>query len=408
MAQIPSPPHNTDSGWPGGPGDPLPALSPPGSTPGAATGSVRTHIVGQVVVLDAAGRLSDVVLALDWAIRRALADEPRGVVCDISDTWDCGATGALRLLATAGAHSRYWPGIPVAVACRDPQVRQTLRAKPLADHLIVTQSRRIALAAILRTRSPQVVSLALTAHPTAPRAARDFVSEFLLDRGLGPLIQTARLVITELVTNAMIHAGTDIELSVAVHHDALRLTVRDRCPTPPRRSAPASGSGRHGLAIIAGLSTACGVLPTVDGGKAVWVVLDQTSSQAKEPPTGTRLFADHEAPQMAHPGSRQALHTRSTQEIATVLRRTVHYAVARRQDAQAAQPMLLWVSDHRSAPMAAALASCRRDLAAVPTSIPLAHEVDMLANAVLTLALWDESAATDREVRPCASEQQFW
>jgi hypothetical protein len=150
MAQIRRQPRNARPGVSGGSGHPTPARSRPGLTVGDTSGSVRTHVVGQVVVLDAAGRLSDVVLALDWAIRRALADEPRGVVCDISGTWECHATGALRLLATAGRHSRYWPGIPVAVACRDPQVRQALRGKPLADHLIVSPSRRRALTAVDR------------------------------------------------------------------------------------------------------------------------------------------------------------------------------------------------------------------------------------------------------------------
>jgi hypothetical protein len=385
MAQIHRQPQNRRPGVSGGPGDP-PARSRPGLAVGDASGSVSTHVVGQVVVLDAAGRLSDVVLGLAWAIRRALAEEPRGVVCDISGTWECGATGALRLLATAGAHSRYWPGIPVAVACRDPQVRETLRGKPLADHLIVSPSRRLALAAILRTRGPQVASLGMAPHPTAPRAASDFVSGFLQDLRLGPLTQTACLVASELVTNAVVHAGTDIELSVAVHHEALRLTVRDRCPTPPRRRAPSPGAHRHGLAIVAGLSTACGVLPTADGGKAVWVVLDPTSGQATGPATGAQLFPGQGAAQVP-PSTQLFGPVRGTQEIAAVLRRTVRYAVARRQDAQAAQPMLLWVADHRRGPMAAALQSCRRDLAAVPTSIPLAREVDMLANAVDALPL---------------------
>jgi hypothetical protein len=79
-------------------------------------------------------------------------------------------------------------------------------------------------------------------HLTVPRAASDFVTGSLGDRRLGRLTPTACLVVGELVTNAMTHTGTDIELSVAVHHDALRLTVRDRCPTPRRRQAASPGA----------------------------------------------------------------------------------------------------------------------------------------------------------------------
>ncbi len=77
---------------------------------------------------------------------------------------------------------------------------------------------------------------------------------------------------------------------------------------------------------------------------------------------------------------------RGTEETATVLRHTVQYAVARRQAAEAALPMLLWVAGDRGAPLTLALASCRRDLSATPTSTALAREVDMLAFAVDALA----------------------
>jgi anti-sigma regulatory factor (Ser/Thr protein kinase) len=49
----------------------------------------------------------------------------------------------------------------------------------------------------------------------------------LLEHRLGRRIPAAGLVISELVSNAMVHAGTNIDLSLAVAHDALRLSVRD-------------------------------------------------------------------------------------------------------------------------------------------------------------------------------------
>jgi len=47
---------------------------------------------------------------------------------------------------------------------------------------------------------------------------------------LGRVISSASLVVSELVTNSTIHAGTDIALSVAWNAGALRLTVRDNSP----------------------------------------------------------------------------------------------------------------------------------------------------------------------------------
>lgn len=241
---------------------------------------VRTHAVGQVVVLDVDGRLSDVVEDLDRAIRLALAEGLRGVVCDMSAVRECDAPGALRVLASAGRHVRDWPGIPVAVACPDAQVREVLRGKPLGGHLLVTASVHLALSAVLRTTAPVVESQRLAPHPTAPRASRDFVGRTLLDWGLGHRIPTACLLVSELVTNAMVHAGTDIDLSVAAHLRAVRVTVRDRSPGLPLQPGAHLDLHGRGLAIVAGLSRAWGVLPTADGGKVVWAVLDASPGLA--------------------------------------------------------------------------------------------------------------------------------
>lgn len=235
---------------------------------------VRTHAIRQVVVLEAARRLSDVGEDLDDTIQLALADEPRGVVCDLSAVLDGTEPADLDRLAAAGRHVRDWPGIPIVVACPDPLVRSALAGHPLGKHLIASASMLPALSAVLSSSPPSVERLRLTAHSTAPRAARDFVTRTLLDWRLGRVIPSASLMVGELVASSMISAGTDIDLSVAWHLGALRLTVRDH--------GDGTAHHRHGyldlnwrrLPIVASLSRAFGVLPTAGGGKAVWAVLD--------------------------------------------------------------------------------------------------------------------------------------
>lgn len=239
---------------------------------------VRTHAVGHVVVLDVSGWLSDVVDDLDRAIRLALAEAPRGVVCDLSAVQECGEPAALAVLASAGRHARDWPGIPLAMACPDAAVRAALGAHPLGGHMTVTSSMRLALSAVLRTSSPAVESLRLAPHPTAPRASRNFVSHTLLDWRLEELTATASLLVSELVTNAMVHAGTDIDLSLATHMRALRMTVRDHSAGLPLQPDARLDLHGRGLAIVAGLSRTWGVLPTADGGKVVWAVIDSASA----------------------------------------------------------------------------------------------------------------------------------
>ena len=235
---------------------------------------VRTHVLRQVVVLEVAGRLSDVVEDLDRAIAMALADGPRGVVCDLALVSQDADADAVEMLATAGRHVQDWPGIAVAVACTDPRVREELRTHPLGRQLIVTASLLPAVSAVLATPVLAVEWLRLAPHPTAPRASRNFVTRILSDWGLDTLIPSACLVVSELVTNSTIHAGTDIVLSVTWNLGALRLTVRDNNPDLARQWYSEFDLHGRGLTIVAGLSRADGVLPTADGGKVVWAVLN--------------------------------------------------------------------------------------------------------------------------------------
>ena len=236
---------------------------------------VSTHALRQVAVLKAAGRLSEVVDDLDHAIQLALADGPRGVVCDLSAVLKGAEPVAVEVLATAGRHVRDWPGIPVAVACPDPQVREALRAHPLGGHLIVTESLFSALSAVFSTPALVVERLRLAPHPTAPRASRVFVTRTLLDWGLGRVIRFADLLVSELVASSSVNVGTDIDLSVTWDRGALRLTVQDHGPAPSSRQPhPHLDPHARVLAVVAGLSRAFGVLPTADGGKVVWAVLN--------------------------------------------------------------------------------------------------------------------------------------
>jgi hypothetical protein len=236
----------------------------------------------QVTVLEGAGRLSDVVEDLDRAMQLALADEPRGVVCDLSAVPGGFEPVAVEVLATAGRHARDWPGIPVGVACPDPQVREALRAHPLGRHLIITESMFSALSAVLATPTLTVERLRLAPHPTAPRAARSFVTRTLLDWQLNRVVPFASLVVSELVASSSINTGTVIDVSVVWNLDALRLTVRDYGPSLPDQHHSRSALHGRGLTVVAGLSRAFGVLPGANGGKVVWAVLN---APRRPPPT---------------------------------------------------------------------------------------------------------------------------
>src|SRR5450631_505013 len=261
-----------------------PPAQPAGSPVSDRARGVRKHEIRQVAVLEVAGRLSDIVEDLDRDIQLALAEQPRGVVCDLSAVIDGAEPGAVEVLASAGRHVRDWPGVPVAVCCPDPQVREALRAQPLGGHLIVTASLFSAVTAVLATPDLAVEGLPLHPHPTAARASREFVTRTLLDWRLGRVSPFASLVVSELVASSTVNAGTNIEVSVAWNQGALRLAVRDHGPgLPGQRPSSIYLHGRR-LTVVAGLSRTFGVLPTADGGKVVWAVLEAPRATPSDSP----------------------------------------------------------------------------------------------------------------------------
>jgi hypothetical protein len=262
---------------------------------------VRKRAIGQVAVLEVAGRLDDVVEELDLAIQLALSQSPRGVVCDLSGVLEAGP-GAVEVLATAGRHVRDWPGIPVAVVCPDPEIREALRVQPLGVQLIIAESVSGAVSSVLATPYLIVQCLHLAAHPTAPRAARNFVTRTLLDWQLTRIIPFASLLVSELVASSSVHAGTDIDLSVVWDRGALRLSVGDHGPALPGQPSVAKLRGR-GLSVIAGLSRAFGVLPAPGGGDVVWAVLDAPMPRLSAGKDTSNVGAE----QMKSPGIAEAV-----------------------------------------------------------------------------------------------------
>ena len=117
--------------------------------------------------------------------------------------------------------------------------------------------------------------LALPADSTAPRRARALLRAATEDWGLDDdLYQDAAMVVTELVANAVDHAGTGSTLTVDLDDRGLRVAVRDGradCAPRPRPVDPTAPRGR-GLQMIDALTASWGVVMHADG-KTVWAVL---------------------------------------------------------------------------------------------------------------------------------------
>lgn len=110
--------------------------------------------------------------------------------------------------------------------------------------------------------------------PASPRRARWYVDEALVHRGVDDRTrETVRLLVSEVVTNAVLHARSDCHVAVEVGATDIRVEVDDESPEPPVPGSadPSAVTGR-GLHFLDELSTAWGWTATdSDGtGKCVW------------------------------------------------------------------------------------------------------------------------------------------
>ncbi|MEU6526998.1 SpoIIE family protein phosphatase [Streptomyces sp. NPDC046924] len=143
-----------------------------------------------------------------------------------------------------------------------------------------------------RPRSSVITARAAASFEPVGRSvasARAFVRDTLQGWGFADIIDDAVVLTSELVTNAVVHAGTSADLLCLRGDDGVRIEVSDRYPereVPLQGSAVSMGSpdreGGRGLQLCAALADRWGVeySPTY---KTVWFQLD-----VPERPVGTR------------------------------------------------------------------------------------------------------------------------
>jgi anti-sigma regulatory factor (Ser/Thr protein kinase) len=117
---------------------------------------------------------------------------------------------------------------------------------------------------------------------TTPAAARRFVRSALESVEADPVvIETAELLTTELVTNAIVHAGCKSHLFIRAAKGVVRVEITDPDDRLPAMAVPDTDAvGGRGLIIVNGLASAWGVEATTKGGKTVWFELSPLSPDA--------------------------------------------------------------------------------------------------------------------------------
>ncbi|MFF7847704.1 ATP-binding protein [Streptomyces sp. NPDC007910] len=133
----------------------------------------------------------------------------------------------------------------------------------------------------------QVRRLPLRGTRRVVSRCRDFTAEALTDWGWLPATSEAGeeraedvlLLVSEVVTNACLHAGGPEEFVLRHERGRLRVEVSDLSPEPPRPRAPRSPAlpGGHGLMVLDRLAGAWGYETRGAGtaGKVVWLEISR-------------------------------------------------------------------------------------------------------------------------------------
>lgn len=154
-----------------------------------------------------------------------------------------------------------------AVAC-DPQAADRVRCL----HTSVVPGRASRSGAGLGPRVERATKLPLGSD--APLVARRLLADTMSECGhTKEKLDEAQLVISELVTNAVIHARTPVAVAIRSEPSVVRVAVHDFDTTTPTPTAPGPSTGLGmGLRLVEALAVDWGVQPTADG-KTIWAEL---------------------------------------------------------------------------------------------------------------------------------------
>ncbi|WP_405883539.1 SpoIIE family protein phosphatase [Streptomyces sp. NBC_01136] len=204
--------------------------------------------------------------------------------------------GATLMLYTDGMHrartGEFPPSTLELLACADTDLEE------LADQLVETAADGHDDLILLLARfeggmpgaSRQIEQLEIPRHDLAGVSeARRFVRDCLQRWSATEICDALEVITSEAVTNALIHADSDVDVRIREYDDRVRLEVRDSDAHPPLPSAMSvsdeaeQSRAEHGrgLMIVDCLATTWGSSPH-GRGKTVWMELKKLEQDMRE------------------------------------------------------------------------------------------------------------------------------
>jgi anti-anti-sigma regulatory factor len=237
---------------------------------------VHTYHLRAATLVAAAGELNRVsATRLRQVLLKCLADQPRAVIVDLSEVV-VADLGPLVVLAAVAREASLWPGLPLLVSVPPGPVADALRRAGIDRTVPIRETPAAAIASIADADSVPTIRELLPPLPGAERRARTVTAQTCTRWRLEHLSEPACLIVSELVSNAVRHAGTTMTLRLSRRSRHLLIGVEDGSPVqPPATPLPAGAKPNdpRGLLLVDRIAQRWGSAPMESGGKVVWAVL---------------------------------------------------------------------------------------------------------------------------------------
>jgi hypothetical protein len=211
-------------------------------------------------------------------VRKCIAEAPNAVIVDLTELVVVSDIALTVFPALCRQQAHHDSPVPLLLHARRDTPTGAVVRSAIGNHVPVHPDRSAAVRVLegfetWRRRG----HLHMPPVPASAAASRSFAVEFCRRIGVPHLVDPARVVANELVTNGIRHARTELDLAMACGRTYLSISVRDCSTTPPCLSighAEVHPFARRtrGLALVDRLSASWGTFAHADG-KTVWANL---------------------------------------------------------------------------------------------------------------------------------------
>lgn len=125
----------------------------------------------------------------------------------------------------------------------------------------------------------------LVATPVSAPRARAFVCRHLIEHGVAYLADPVRLVVSELATNAILHAPSSFTVTLSGTGRSVRLAVRNESPVRTASQVLRTDLSGRGRTLVRLVSSDWGVDSDGPASHTVWASFDLRPSSSVELPS---------------------------------------------------------------------------------------------------------------------------